>query len=395
MTGHFVALGMVADFAIHDVRARDGGRQPHSHVMLTLRRIDPESRTGFGLKETAWNRKELLCEWREAWAGHVNAALEQAAVAERVDHRTLEAQRREAAAAGNFEKAAELDREPEPKVGPQAWALERDGIATDRGDMLREVQERNAGARGLRAVAEHGEAARPASSPCASRRATRSRRSSRGARKGGGAVGLRPRRDGGGGDRRRGARPAAGAGFVPAAGSDRRGDGAGDAAGRTRGESRGRGHHGDLGGDGSRERGRRYSPADLADLARFEAMAQAERARVEAMGGEWTYPGYILANPDPEDRMHEARATEELFARADAAEEAAFYAEEPEAWEVGVTAGDWPAPLGEEEIAAIEREEAEPEAEADGQEVDEAEALLAEMEEQDRAAEQEGLEIGD
>ena len=130
--------------------------------------------------------------------------------------------------------------------------------------------------------------------------------------------------------------------------------------------------------------GGEYSPADLADLARFEAM-----------GGEWTYPGYILANPDPEDRMHEARATEESFARADAAEEAAFYAEEPEAWEVGVTAGDWPAPLGEEEIAAIEREEAEPEAEADGQEVDEAEALLAEMEEQDRAAEQEGLEIGD
>ena len=64
-------------------------------------------------------------------------------------------------------------------------------------------------------------------------------------------------------------------------------------------------------------------------------------------------------------------------------------------WEVGVTAGDWPAPLSEEEIAAIEREEAELEAEADGQEVDEAEALLAEMEEQDRAAEQEGLEIGD
>ena len=26
----FVARGMVADFAIHDVRARDGGRQPHA-----------------------------------------------------------------------------------------------------------------------------------------------------------------------------------------------------------------------------------------------------------------------------------------------------------------------------------------------------------------------------
>ena len=40
-------------------------------------------------------------------------------MAERVDHRTLEAQRREAAAAGDFAKAAELDREPEPKVGPR------------------------------------------------------------------------------------------------------------------------------------------------------------------------------------------------------------------------------------------------------------------------------------
>ena len=86
--------------------------------------------------------------------------------AERVDHRTLEAQRQEAAAAGDFAKAAELDREPEPKVGPQAWALERDGIATDRGDMLREVQERNAGRRQVyEQVAEHGEAARPGSSP--------------------------------------------------------------------------------------------------------------------------------------------------------------------------------------------------------------------------------------
>src|SRR4051794_5652236 len=72
VTERFVALGMVADFAIHDVKARDGGRQPHSHVMLTMRRIDPESRTGFGAKETAWNRKELLREWREGRGGGGN-----------------------------------------------------------------------------------------------------------------------------------------------------------------------------------------------------------------------------------------------------------------------------------------------------------------------------------
>lgn len=160
VTDQFVARGMVADFAIHDVKARDGGRQPHAHVMLTFRRIDPDSRTGLGLKETAWNRKELLLEWREAWADHVNRALELAAVEERVDHRTLEAQRQDAVAAGDFAKAAELDREPEPKVGREAWALERGGIRTDRGDMLREVQELNEQRRAVYAeVSTYGEAA--------------------------------------------------------------------------------------------------------------------------------------------------------------------------------------------------------------------------------------------
>ena len=41
VTEQMVARGMVADFAIHDVRARDGGRQPHSHVMLTTRADRP------------------------------------------------------------------------------------------------------------------------------------------------------------------------------------------------------------------------------------------------------------------------------------------------------------------------------------------------------------------
>ena len=152
-----VGRGMVADFAIHDVRARDGGRNVHAHVMTTTRAIDPTRPLGFGAKVREWDDRGLVVEWREAWAEHVNRALELAAVDERVDHRTLEAQRQEAAAAGDFAKAAELDREPEPKVGFEAWALERDGIRTDRGDLLREVQERNAGRRQVyEQVAEHG-----------------------------------------------------------------------------------------------------------------------------------------------------------------------------------------------------------------------------------------------
>ena len=335
VTEQFVARGMVADFAIHDVKARDGGRQPHSHVMLTMRRIDPESRTGFGLKETDWNRKELLIEWREVWAEHVNHALEQAAVAERVDHRTLEAQRQEAAAAGNFEKAAAFDREPEPKVGPQAWALERDGIH----DRPRRPAARGAGAerperrqvyaagrgrtarrrmaRFLALREQAGDALEAFVAWGEETRGGAGRRFARGAMVAAGigaaALGLLPERDS----------------FQPPEATV-----AVTAPVTPREEHAVSGEDADIMAilaEMDRESaGGEYSPADLADLARFEAMAQAERARVEAMGGEWTYPGYILANPDPEDRMHEARATEESFARADAAEEAAFYAEEPE-----------------------------------------------------------------
>src|SRR4051795_5600362 len=156
-----VARGMVADFAVHDVRARDGGRQPHAHVVTTTRAIDATKPLGFGGKVRAWDDKAVLLEWREAWADHVNAALERARTPERVDHRTLEAQRQEAVAARDFDRAAELDREPEPKVGFRAWALEREGVATERGDMLRSVRERNAERRAIYAeVAEAGERAK-------------------------------------------------------------------------------------------------------------------------------------------------------------------------------------------------------------------------------------------
>jgi len=62
-----VARGMVADFAVHDVRARDGGRQPHAHVMTTTRAIDPTRPLGFGGKVRAWDDKALVLAWREAW----------------------------------------------------------------------------------------------------------------------------------------------------------------------------------------------------------------------------------------------------------------------------------------------------------------------------------------
>lgn len=150
----FVARGMIADLAVHEGRARDGGSQPHAHVMLTMRELTGE---GFGKKERAWNAPEVLVGWREAWAREANAALERAGRGERVDHRSLEAQRvgavREAERArerGRPElalvydrQAVALDREPEPKLGPAASALERRGLETERGDARREAEARN------------------------------------------------------------------------------------------------------------------------------------------------------------------------------------------------------------------------------------------------------------
>ncbi|MGH8143891.1 MAG: MobQ family relaxase, partial [Steroidobacteraceae bacterium] len=92
----FVAEGMVADLAIH----RDNPRNPHAHVLLTLRALTPD---GFGLKQRRWNARARLLTWRAAWAEHTNVHLAQAGLAVRIDHRTLAAQG--------------LDLEPGRKIG--------------------------------------------------------------------------------------------------------------------------------------------------------------------------------------------------------------------------------------------------------------------------------------
>ncbi|WP_299822659.1 MobQ family relaxase [uncultured Jannaschia sp.] len=150
----FVGRGMIADLAIHEGRARDGREQPHAHVMLTLRELTGE---GFGKKERGWNAPERLQGWRESWAREANQALERAGRSERIDHRTLEAQREEARGRADRERGAgrpelalvydrdavSFDREPEPKIGPAATALERRGIETERGTAFRAAAERN------------------------------------------------------------------------------------------------------------------------------------------------------------------------------------------------------------------------------------------------------------
>ena len=87
VTTQFVSIGMVADVAIH---ANASSVNPHAHILLTLRTI---TASGFANKCRLWNDREILETWREEWALHCNRALQDIGAAERVDHRTLVAQR--------------------------------------------------------------------------------------------------------------------------------------------------------------------------------------------------------------------------------------------------------------------------------------------------------------
>jgi hypothetical protein len=129
----FVSRGMVADIAIHRAHEKSDQRNHHAHILLTFREPLGES---FGPKVRAWNDKALLLEWRQTWEQYVNRELERARVQERVSSRSL-------ADRG-------IDEEPEPKQGPVATRMERNGRRSHAGDDRRASKERNAERRRLR-----------------------------------------------------------------------------------------------------------------------------------------------------------------------------------------------------------------------------------------------------
>jgi hypothetical protein len=56
--------------------------------MLTIRHV---LQTGFGLKNTNWNKKEFLLSYREAWAHTNNRIRIRKGLGSRIDHRSLKA----------------------------------------------------------------------------------------------------------------------------------------------------------------------------------------------------------------------------------------------------------------------------------------------------------------
>lgn len=129
----FVDQGMVADVAIHSPSRTV--RNPHVHIMLTTREITPE---GFGKKVRDWDRLDFLQETRERWQEKANLHLERAGLEARIDHRSLEAQCRDALEQERFEQAIELHRVPQSHKGPVATNIERHLIGSS--EKLREFR---------------------------------------------------------------------------------------------------------------------------------------------------------------------------------------------------------------------------------------------------------------
>lgn len=122
----FVDRGMVADLNVHWDKADDGSPKPHAHVMMTMREVGPE---GFGKKVRDWNGTELLQEWREAWAAHVNERMAELGLEGRIDHRSYADQG--------------IQLEPQHKIGPAGMRRLDRGEGAERADDHRRIAREN------------------------------------------------------------------------------------------------------------------------------------------------------------------------------------------------------------------------------------------------------------
>ena len=122
----FVEKGMIADLNVHWDIGADGQPKPHAHVMLTMREVGKD---GFGAKVREWNKAELVEQWRERWAEHVNQRLAELDIDARIDHRSLEAQG--------------IALEPQDKIGPAASRMGVRGLEAERVEEHRAVAQRN------------------------------------------------------------------------------------------------------------------------------------------------------------------------------------------------------------------------------------------------------------
>lgn len=124
--------GLVADYAIHEPDASDGGKNPHAHILFTLRPVEGDS---FGKKLTGYkdgglDGKEFLQELKFCYTEHLNR------VSSTNDNNAPVFDLRS-------NKDRGIDRLPQPKIGAKANALEKQGYRTERMRKAKKVEQIN------------------------------------------------------------------------------------------------------------------------------------------------------------------------------------------------------------------------------------------------------------
>ena len=126
--------GCAVDVALHEPDREGDQRNWHAHLLATTRKVTAQGlgekcaielsdakRLSLGLAPARMEVETV----RQMWGEEVNRQLETAQSPARVDHRSLAAQRTEALEKGEWEKAAELDRAPQVKLGWKVVQMER------------------------------------------------------------------------------------------------------------------------------------------------------------------------------------------------------------------------------------------------------------------------------
>ena len=147
---NFVKVGMCADIALHD----KGDGNPHAHILLAMRPLNEDTTWGAKSKKeyildengekvklkngnyktrkintVDWNEQDKAEEWRKAWADITNKYLKENSIQEKVDHRSYQRQG--------------IEHIPTIHLGIYATQMEKKGIATDRGNINREIKHQN------------------------------------------------------------------------------------------------------------------------------------------------------------------------------------------------------------------------------------------------------------
>ena len=136
--------GFAIQASIHAPDTPDGLNW-HAHLLATTRRIGKDGLADKTRELDGGPSGRAEIEWaREMVADTINRYLDEADIAARVDHRSLEAQADAAAQRGDLTAALALTRQPTIHLGKHATALERKGVLTDVGEKNAAIADDNA-----------------------------------------------------------------------------------------------------------------------------------------------------------------------------------------------------------------------------------------------------------